>query len=220
MKLNLQVPEHPTTPKGPARCTRPGTPRTGNSEPLGWRLMRICAEASQQCRRAIVLRPRNISGCDAILTQYAGRMARGESEGAMTPRQINLVQESLPAILALRDRATARSREHPTVLDRAPGRLFAGADMGRQGAVLINAVATAVQALRSGDYESAAAALSQYHLCYGVGTRHFRSAGAALVRALEQELGSGFSAELGHAWTAACEWVGRVILEASHPMAA
>ena len=38
--------------------------------------------------------------------------------------------------------------------------------------------------------------------------------------ALEQELGPGFSAELGHAWAAACEWVGRVVLETSHPMAA
>ena len=138
----------------------------------------------------------------------------------MTPKQIDLVHESLPAIRALRDRATARAGEQVVVLDRTPGRLFAGADMGRQGAVLINAVATAVQALRSGDCESAAAALSQYHLCYGVGTHHFRSAGAALVRALEQELGSALSAELGHAWAAACEWVGRVILEASHPMAA
>src|SRR5918993_445274 len=110
------------------------------------------------------------------------RSARDGPEGAMTPKQIDLVQESLPAILS--------------VQDRAPGRLFAGADMGRQGAVLINAVATAVQALRSGNDESAAAALCQYHLCYGVGTHHFRSAGAALVRALEQELGSALSAEL------------------------
>ncbi len=138
----------------------------------------------------------------------------------MTPKQIDLIQECLPAILALRDRAPARFGEHLPILNRAPGRLFAGADTGRQGAVLINAVVTAVQALRLGGCESAAAALSQHHLCYGVGTHHFRSAGAALVRALEQELGSGFSAELGHAWAAACEWVGRVMLEASHPMAA
>jgi hemoglobin-like flavoprotein len=138
----------------------------------------------------------------------------------MTPKQIDLVQESLPAIRALRDCASARFGEQVVVLDRTPGRLFAGADMGRQGAVLINAVATAVQALRSGDYGSTAAALSQYHLCYGVGTHHFRSAGAALVRALEQELGASFTAELAHAWAAACEWVGRVIRTESHPMAA
>ena len=138
----------------------------------------------------------------------------------MTPEQIDLVQRSLPAILALRDRATARTGERLAVLDRAPGRLFAGADIGRQGAVLINAVITAVQAFRLGGCESAAAALSQYHLCYGVGTHHFRSAGAALVRALEQELGASFTAELAHAWAAACEWVGRVIRAESHPMAA
>ena len=138
----------------------------------------------------------------------------------MTPNQIDLVHESLPAILALRDRIPARFREHVAGLDRAPRPLFAGADMGRQGAVLINAVATAVQALSLGDHDSAVAALCRYHLSYGIGTQHFRSAGAALSRALEQELGSSFTAELGHAWASACEWVGRVILEAPHPMAA
>jgi hemoglobin-like flavoprotein len=138
----------------------------------------------------------------------------------MTPEQINLVQESLPAILALRDRAPARFREHVAVLDRTPRPLFAGADMDRQGAVLINAVAAVVQALRSGEHNSAAAALCQYHLNYGIGTHHFWSAGAGLVRALEQELGASFTAELSHAWASACEWVGRVVLEASHPMAA
>ena len=138
----------------------------------------------------------------------------------MTPEQIDLVQESLPAILALRDRAPARFREHVAVLDRAPRRLFAGADMDRQGAVLINSVAVAVQALRSGEHNSAATALCQYHLSYGIGTHHFRNAGAALVRALEQELGASFTADLGHAWASACEWVGQIILETSHPMAA
>jgi hemoglobin-like flavoprotein len=163
-----------------------------------------------------------MSSCDATLLQHACCKAinSGGPEPAMTPKQIDLVQKSLPAILALRDRIPARFGEHLAVLDRAPGRLFAGANMGRQGAVLINAVATAVQALRSGDYESAVAALSQYHLCYGVGTHHFRSAGAALVRTLEQELGPGFSAELAHAWAAVCEWVGQIILETPHPMAA
>ena len=138
----------------------------------------------------------------------------------MTPNQIDLVHESLPAILALRDRIPARFREHVAGLDLAPRPLFAGADMARQGAVLINAVATAVQALSLGDHDSVVAALCRYHLSYAVGTQHFRSAGAALSRALEQELGSSFTAELGHAWTSACEWVGRAILEASHPMAA
>jgi hemoglobin-like flavoprotein len=136
----------------------------------------------------------------------------------MTPKQIDLIQKSLSAILVLRDRVSAHFRELVAVIDRAPRSLFAGADRARQGAVLINAVATAVQALRSGDYPIAA--LCQYHLNYGIGTQHFRSAGAALVWALEQELGSSFTAELGDAWASACEWVGRTILEGLHPMAA
>jgi hemoglobin-like flavoprotein len=137
----------------------------------------------------------------------------------MTPKQIDLVQESLPAILALWDHASARFREPVAVLDQAPRRLFAGADRGRQGAVLISAVAAAVRALRSGDH-SVAAALYRYHLNCGIVAHHFRSAGVALVPVLEQELGSSFNAEWHHAWAAACEWVGQTILEASHPMAA
>jgi hemoglobin-like flavoprotein len=114
----------------------------------------------------------------------------------MTPEQIHLVQQSLPAIRALRDRAPARFHEHFTVMDPAPRTLFAGADMRRQGAVLIHTIATAVEALRSGDHGHAATVLRPYHLSHAIGAHHFRSAGKALVRALEQELEPCFTRSL------------------------
>jgi hemoglobin-like flavoprotein len=138
----------------------------------------------------------------------------------MTPELTDLVHQSLPEVLALRDRAPTLFQEHFVALDAAPRPVFAGADMRRQGALLIQAVATAVEALHSDDRDRAATVLCQYHPSHGIGAHHFRSAGQALVQAFEQELGSRYTAELGDAWASACEWVGQAVLEAPHPMAA
>jgi hemoglobin-like flavoprotein len=83
--------------------------------------------------------------------------------------------------------------------------------------VLIDVIAAAVAAeTREQDL---AGALCQYHLSYGVEAQHFQSAGKALVRMLEEELGDRFFSELGDAWIAACERVGQTILETPHLMA-
>ena len=137
----------------------------------------------------------------------------------MTPKQIEFILQSLPTILALRNRAPARFDEQFVSLDPAPRALFARADIYGQAPLLITAVANAVDALRTGEHARAAQALSQDHLCFGVAPHHFRSAGAALVRTVEQELGPHFTAELAEAWASACEWVGQKVLETSHPFA-
>jgi hemoglobin-like flavoprotein len=138
----------------------------------------------------------------------------------MTPKQIEFVQQSLPTILALRNRAPARFDKQFISRDPAPRALFARADIYGQAPLLITAIAKAVDSLRTGDHGRAAQALSQDHLCFGVEPHHFRSAGAALVQTFEQELGSHFTAELGDAWASACEWVGQKVLKAAHPFAA
>jgi nitric oxide dioxygenase len=138
----------------------------------------------------------------------------------MTPELTDLIHQNLPEVLALQDRAATRFHEHYLAINPAPRPIFAGADMRRQGALLINAIATAVEALRSADRDRAATVLCQYHPSYGIGPHHFRRAGTALVRAFEQEFGCRFTAEMGDAWISACEWVGQAMLEAPHPMAA
>jgi hemoglobin-like flavoprotein len=138
----------------------------------------------------------------------------------MTPKQIELVQQSLPAILALRDRAPAHFDEQFVSLDPAPRALFARADIYGQAPLLIAAVANAVDSLRMGDHGRAVRTFSQDHLCFGIEPHHFRGAGAALAQTLEQELGYHFTAELGDAWASACEWVGQKVLKAAHPFAA
>ena len=137
----------------------------------------------------------------------------------MTPKEIELVQRSLPAILALRDEAPTRLNELYATRGPAPRPLFAGADAGRQATLLITAVAHAVGAVRPGDRDRVEATLCQYHPRCGTETHHFRSAGAALVDALAQ-LESQFTAEQAEAWTAACNWVGRMVLAPRHSFAA
>ena len=81
----------------------------------------------------------------------------------MTPKEIDLVQQSLPAILALRDGAPTRLNELYATRGTAPRPLFAGADAGRQVTLLITAVAKAVGASRLGDHDRVATAICQYH---------------------------------------------------------
>jgi nitric oxide dioxygenase len=138
----------------------------------------------------------------------------------MTPNQIESVRQSLPAILAARNDAPDRFDDQFVSLGPEPPRLFARADVHGQAPLLINAIANAVESLLTGDDGRAAHALDQDHLCFGVEPDHFRDAGAALVRTLEQELGSRFTAELADAWASASEWVGRRFLGTSHPFAA
>jgi hypothetical protein len=121
-------------------------------------------------------------------------------------------------VLALAERAAGGFREHFIRIDPAPRALFAGTEMDRQGARLIHAIASGVGAL--GDHDDAATALRPYHVTHGVRDHHFRSAGLALAWALEQELGSRFTAELSDAYASASRWVGQAVLQPPHPMAA
>jgi len=136
----------------------------------------------------------------------------------MTPAQLSLLHQSLPTVLALADRTAKSFYEHFIRIDPAPRTLFAGTEIDGQGARLIQAIASGVGALD--DHDDAATAVRRYHALYGVSDHHFRNAGMALARALEQELGSRFTPELGDAYASASRWVGQTVLQPPHPMAA
>jgi hemoglobin-like flavoprotein len=148
------------------------------------------------------------------------RLESGRHEPAITvsPAQISLLHRSLPAVLARADRAARAFRENFLRIDPAPRPFFASTDIFGQGARLIDAIASGVHALRA--HGGAATALRRYHVAYGARDHHFRSAGIALARALEQELGSDYTAELGEAYASASQWVGQAVLGPSSPMAA
>lgn len=139
----------------------------------------------------------------------------------MTRQQISLLQRSLPSILAIREPAATHFHDHLIRIDPAARPLFAGADLHREGAVLIGTIAVAAEALDSSDpVGHAATALCQRHVSHGIEGGHFRKAGAALVEALEQALGHRFEPPLADAWRAASQFVGEALLDAPHPMAA
>jgi hemoglobin-like flavoprotein len=138
----------------------------------------------------------------------------------MTPKEIRLVQQSLPAVLALRDTAPARLDEQIVRLNAGAQPLFAAVAASRQAVLLITAVAMAIEALGRGDHRLAETAVCQYHPRWGIGAHHFRGAGVVLVKVLAQQLGSEFTADLADAWTSACEWVGRMALQPRHSYAA
>lgn len=139
----------------------------------------------------------------------------------MTPEQISLVVRSLPSILAIREPAATHFHEHLVRIDPAARPLFAGADLHREGAVLIGTIAAATEALDSSDpVRRAAIVLCQHHVSHGIEGGHFRKAGTALIEALEQALGHRFDPPLADAWRAASQLVGEALLDAPHPMAA
>jgi hemoglobin-like flavoprotein len=122
----------------------------------------------------------------------------------MTPRQIELVQSSLPAILAIREKAAGLFYERLFAIDPTTRPLFAGADMREQGVKLIGAIAMIVGALSRLDTISRdVRKLAHRHQGYGVEPHHYDSVGAALLWTLAQGLGSAFTPELRDAWAAA-----------------
>jgi hemoglobin-like flavoprotein len=166
---------------------------------------------------------RNRSAPDEIRLQHTYPFLQGADdwEAMMTPEQIRILLRSLPTILAVREPAAACFHEHLLRLNPAARPLFAGADMRRQGAIMIGAIAAAAKALDSSDpVRHAAAALCQLHVSYGIDGRHVRDAGTALVHAFEEALGHRMDPALADAWRAASQLVGEALLDAPHPMAA
>jgi hemoglobin-like flavoprotein len=122
----------------------------------------------------------------------------------MTPRHIELVQSTLPAVLAIRHAAAALFYERLFVIDPTTRPLFARTDMSAQGAKLMSAIVLVVKSLDRFDaIAQDIRKLADRHESYGVKPHHYDSVGAALLWALEQGLGPAFTPEVRDAWTAA-----------------
>ena len=99
---------------------------------------------------------------------------------------------------------TNRFYEHLFVIDPSAARLFTGVDMAAQRKKLSQTLAVVVNALNDVDrLLPAVAALGKRHAHYGVEDRHFDSVGEALLEAISDALGDGFTAEVRAAWTVA-----------------
>lgn len=120
----------------------------------------------------------------------------------MTPRQIELVQETFAAVRGDPDGAARLFYATLFALDPSLRALFAG-DMTRQRALLMKMIATAVDGLdRIGELVPAIEDLGARHVAYGVRDEHYDVVGAALLSTLANALGDGLSDEARDAWAA------------------
>jgi hemoglobin-like flavoprotein len=121
----------------------------------------------------------------------------------MTPRQIEIVQQSFTKIAPIADIAADLFYTRLFALDPTLRALFRG-DMKRQGAMLMSMIGNAVRALN--DPTGLVPVLKQLgrrHVGYGVNDGHYDTVGTALLWTLEQGMGDEFTPELREAWTAA-----------------
>ena len=133
----------------------------------------------------------------------------------MTSDQIVLVRASWPVISDRADTLTARFYEHLFAIDESAARLFTGVDMAAQRQKLAQTLAVVVKALDDVDrLLPAVAALGKRHTHYGVEDRHFDSVGEALLQALSDTLGAGFSADVREAWAVAYALIASVMRRA------
>lgn len=119
----------------------------------------------------------------------------------MTPKQIELIQQSFAKVAPISDTAAALfyGRLFEIVPEVKP--LFHG-DLKEQGRKLMATLAVVVNGLSKLDtILPAASALAKRHVGYGVKASHYTPVGAALLWTLEQGLGPDWTPELAAAWT-------------------
>lgn len=122
----------------------------------------------------------------------------------MTSDHVMLVRTSWPAVAERHDLLTSRFYDHLFAIDESAARLFTGVDMATQRAKLGQTLAVVVRSMDDIDrLLPAVAALGKRHARYGVEDRHFDSVGEALLRALADTLGDGFTAAIHAAWAEA-----------------
>lgn len=121
----------------------------------------------------------------------------------MTPQQVALVQNSFESVKPIADTAAGLFYDRLFAVAPEYRRLFTG-DMQRQGRMLMNMIATAVNGLSRPDtIVPAVKELGRRHAGYGVAEKDYQVVGGALLWTLERGLGVAFTAEVKEAWAAA-----------------
>ena len=118
----------------------------------------------------------------------------------MTPKQIELVQQSWIRVQPIAEAAAALFYQRLFELDPALRTLFKR-DPKEQGRLLMQMIGGAVAGLsRLQTILPAVQALGRRHAGYGVTEQHYSTVAEALLWTLEQGLGSAFDTELREAW--------------------
>ncbi len=142
-----------------------------------------------------------------------------QQEIAMTPKQINLVQNTFEMVVPIAD--LAASLFYGRLFELAPALrpMFHG-DMTEQGKKLMATLALAVRGLNQPEkIIPAVQSLGRKHVGYGVESSHYAVVGEALLWTLGQGLGEAFTVETEEAWTAAFTLLATVMQEAAAEVA-
>jgi len=121
----------------------------------------------------------------------------------MTPRQIELVQNSFNMVAPTLESAAMTFYDRLFQLDPSLRRIFHGPQqeqarkLGHVLTVVVNGLSRPQQIL------GAVEELGHRHLSYGVRPEHYATVGAALLWTLQTGLGDAFSSEVREAWTCA-----------------
>jgi hemoglobin-like flavoprotein len=121
----------------------------------------------------------------------------------MTPRQIDLVQDSFAEIKPIAPAAAELFYSRLFMLDPGLKPMFKG-DMAKQGQMLMSVLGSAVAGLRN--LEALAPVvrkLGERHVGYGVKDEHYATVGAALLWTLQIGLKDKFTPEVREAWSTA-----------------
>lgn len=129
----------------------------------------------------------------------------------MTPRQIELVQESFTKVLPIAPAAAQMFYERLFALDPTLRPLFKG-NLKDQGRMLMMMIAGAVRGLSNPPaLVPVLKDLGARHVGYGVTEQHYDTVGSALIWTLQEGLGQEFSDEVCEAWVQAYQLLSSVM---------
>ncbi|WP_083278112.1 methyl-accepting chemotaxis protein [Colwellia sp. PAMC 20917] len=133
----------------------------------------------------------------------------------MTPKQIDLVQESWKKVLPIATQAAEIFYQKLFALDPALKPLFKS-NMSEQGNKLMTMLDTAVKLLNSPEkLVPAVQKLGARHVHYGVKESHYDTVGAALLDTLAEGLGDDFTLSVKRAWTAVYGVLAKTMIDAA-----
>lgn len=133
----------------------------------------------------------------------------------MTPRQIELVQESFRAVEPILDQATKMFYDRLFEMDPPLKQLFRRPG-DEQARMLGQALTLVVRGIGNPEkIRPAVEALGRRHVDYGVRNEHYVTVGVALLWTLEKGLGGAFTPEVRDSWLAAYTWLATLMKEAA-----
>jgi hemoglobin-like flavoprotein len=122
----------------------------------------------------------------------------------MTPKQIELVQQTWAQVAPIAEAAAELFYGRLFIIAPGVRPLFKGGDMAAQGRKLMMMISYAVKGLnRVEALLPGLQALGERHAGYGVRDEHYAAVGEALLWTLRQGLKEAFTAEVEQAWAAA-----------------